>query len=229
MTEQEFRALFRVAFADPPPRAPEATTATSVGRRINRVDGPIHWSAGIAVAALTVVVVATLMVIPRQHTPGAPNSGQSTAMPPTMAVPWLATPSAGGMGSRRVTWAQAQADSPDPLLAPTWRPVGIVGPRIIQDVLGPDGRALVTITEYGSYDGRSVLVEQFHSASEPLIPSPSVDGNIGSQPVKYYDLDSGGNPSAVQVRVSAGVYVSVETLGLTLDELNHLAASLAVR
>ena len=148
-----------------------------------------------------------------------PNSGAQALAGISTAAPSLR--------SQTVSWAQAQADSLDQLLMPQWLPFPSGHVSSVQDLIGPDGHAMEVISIYRSHDQRYVLIEQLHSPRQPSVPGASFGAQIGTHPATFYELDSSGSPSAVMVGEGHGVYVSVEAIGFTADELTHIAASLA--
>jgi hypothetical protein len=97
---------------------------------------------------------------------------------------------------------------------------------VVQEVKGPDGWATVTITDYRSLDGRSVLVTQYHQQQFKIqVPGPSTLGTVGDQPATFYEYVD-GTPTAVTWQLPDGKYVDIITAGLTADELTRVATGL---
>ena len=109
---------------------------------------------------------------------------------------------------------------------PGWLPFNSYRPSVVQEVKGPDGRAIETITEYQSPDGRSVLIQQnHHFGVNVTVPGPSKPGMIGDQPATFYQY-VGGTPTAVIWKLPDGEYVDITTDGLTAEEMTHIATAL---
>ncbi len=85
---------------------------------------------------------------------------------------------------------------------------------------------MVTITEYRSFDGRSVLIQQYHPQQFNVkVPGPSKPGRVGDQPATFYEYVD-GTPTAVTWQLRDGNYVDVSTLGLTAEEMTRVATAL---
>jgi len=143
-----------------------------------------------------------------------------------VSTPQFVPSGAPALKSQPVSWPRAMADSPDALLVPGWLPFSFYRPSQVQEIMGPAGRAIETISEYESRDGRSVLIHQGHWPQWSVqVRGQSTAGTIGDQPATFYGYVD-GNPTAVTWTLADGEGVVVITGGLTLAEMTHVAAAL---
>jgi hypothetical protein len=109
---------------------------------------------------------------------------------------------------------------------PGWLPFNDYRPSQVQEIMGPAGRAIETISEYESHDGRSVLIHQSHWPEFNVeVRGPSESGTIGDQPATFYGYVD-GTPTAVTWALPDGDDVIVITAGLTLAEMTQVAVAL---
>jgi hypothetical protein len=221
MTEADFRRRLAEAYgrglSSPSVLRLAASAALAASAdRAHSTDRPPRWFAVGSTLFIAGLVVATMLAAGAVHRAVAPVAPAPYAGPSATPV----------LTSVRVTWGQAQADSPDPLLVPGWLPFNSYRPSVVQEIKGLDGRAIETITEYQSPDGRSVLIHQNHQlAVKVTVPGPSKPGMIGDQPATFYQYVD-GTPTAVIWKLPDGEYVDITSEGLTADELTHVATAL---
>jgi hypothetical protein len=234
MTEQEFRQRMTEAVGGglSSPSALRATAAAALAASADgasRTDQPARWVALGSAVFIAAAVVATMLAAGALHhavTPAPSASHRASLMPQITTNP--VPPGSQVISSESVSWAQAQADSPDPLLVPGWLPSShyLIHRAVVQEIKGPGGRATETITDYRSLDGRSVLVTQYHQQQINVqVPGPSTPGTIGDQPATFYEYVD-GTPTAVIWQLPDGNYVDIITAGLTADELTRVATAL---
>ena len=234
MTEQEFRQRVTEAFGSRL-SSPSALRATAAAALAASADGasrtyqPARWLALGSAVFIAAAVVATMLAAGALHhavTPASSASHRASLMPQLTTNP--VPPGSPVISSESVSWAQAQADSPDPLLVPGWLPSShyLIHRSVVQEIRGPDGRATVTITDYRSLDGRSVLVTQYHFHQFNVqVPGPSKPGTVGEQPATFYEYVD-GTPTAVTWQLPDGNYVDITTAGLTAEEMTRVATAL---
>lgn len=221
MTEADFRRRLAEAYgrslSSPSVLRLAASAALAASAdRASSTDRPPRWFAVGSTIFIAALVVATMLAAGAVHRAIAPVAPAPHPVPSATPV----------LTSGRVTWPQAHADSPDPLLVPGWLPFNSYRPSVVQEVKGPDGRAIETITEYKSPDGRSVLIQQnHHFGVNVTVPGPSKPGMIGDQPATFYQY-VGGTPTAVIWKLPDGEYVDITTDGLTAEEMTHIATAL---
>jgi hypothetical protein len=234
MTEQEFHQRMLEAygsgFSSPGAlRAAAAAALAASADGASRTDQPARWLALGSAVFIAAAVVATMLAAGALHravTPAPSASHRASLMPQITTNP--VPPASQVISSESVSWAQAQADSPDLLLVPGWLPSGhyLIHRSVVQEVKGPDGRATVTITDYRSLDGRSVLVTQYHQQQISIqVPGPSTSGTVGDQPATFYEYVD-GTPTAVTWQLPDGNYVDIITAGLTAEEMTRVAIAL---
>jgi hypothetical protein len=234
MTEQEFRQRVAQAYGSglSSPGALRATAAATLAASAggaSRTDQPARWLALGSAVFIAGAVVATMLAAGALHhavTPASSASHRASLMPQLTTNP--VPPGSPVISSESVSWAQAQADSPDPLLVPGWLPSShyLIHRSVVQEIRGPDGRATVTITDYRSLDGRSVLVTQYHFHQFNVqVPGPSKPGTVGDQPATFYEYVD-GTPTAVTWQLPDGNYVDITTAGLTAEEMTRVATAL---
>ena len=111
------------------------------------------------------------------------------------------------------------------LLKPGWLPFRSSpsdGPRQVQEYHDSNGRLFMIVTVYYGPDGQTVAItQQFQAARLSL---PGLEGPVGSSPVPW--AGSSGNLSLAW-KVSGGRYLFVQGTGLTEDQLQRIAASMA--
>ena len=156
----------------------------------------------------------------------APASPRSAPSRPAV----LPVPDAESAASRLqpVTLTEAEAAARQagvPLMKPGWLPFRSSpsdGPQQIQEIHDSNGRLFMIITFYYGPDGQTLAItQQFQAAQLSL---PGLEGTVGSSPVAW--ARSGGNLSLAW-KVSGGRYVFVQGTGLTEDQLQRVAASMA--
>ena len=234
MTEQEFRQRVTEAFGSglSSPSALRATAAAALAASADtapRTYQPAGWLAVGSAVFIAAAVVATMLAAGALH--HAVTPAPSAPHPVSLMPQFTTNPVPSGspvISSESVSWVQAQADSPDPLLVPGWLPSShyLIHRSVVQEIKGPDGRATETITDYRSLDGRSVLVTQYHFHQFNVeVPGPSKPGTVGDQPATFYEYVD-GTPTAVTWQLPDGNYVDITTAGLTADELTRVAAAL---
>jgi hypothetical protein len=221
MTEADFRRRLAEAYgrglSSPSILRLVASAALAASAdRASSTDRPPRWVAVGSTIFIAALVVGTMLAAAAVHRAIAPLAPAAQTVPSATPV----------LRSVRVTWAQAQTDSPDPLLVPGWLPFNSYRPSVVQEVKGLDGRAIETITEYQSPDGRSVLIHQnHHFGAYVTVPGPSKPGMIGDQPATFYQYVDGA-PTAVIWKLPDGEYVDITTEGLTAEEMTHIATAL---
>jgi hypothetical protein len=221
MTEADFRRRLAEAYgrglSSPSILRLVASAALAASAdRASSTDRPPRWFAVGSTIFIAALVVGTMLAAAAVHRAIAPLAPAAQTVPSATPV----------LRSVRVTWAQAQTDSPDPLLVPGWLPFNRYRPSVVQEVKGLDGRALETITEYQSPDGRSVLIHQnHHFGAYVTVPGPSKPGMIGDQPATFYQYVSEA-PTAVIWKLPDGEYVAITTDGLSAEEMTHIATAL---
>jgi hypothetical protein len=221
MTEQEFRRRVAEAYGNElsSPSALRAAAAAALAASRDARPGTRRHVPRFAVVPAIVfaaLVVSTMVAAGALHRVVTEGSSTTRSVPPKSQV----------LTSESVSWAQAQADSPDPLLVPGWLPFNSYHPSQVQEITGPDGRATETITEYRSRDGLWVLIQQNHQhAFNVKVPGPSKPGTIGDQPATFYEFVD-GTPTAVIWQLLDGKYVDIIASGLTAAELTQVAATL---
>ena len=221
MTEADFRRRLAEAYgrglSSPSILRLVASAALAASAdRASSSDRPPRWFAVGSTIFIAALVVGTMLAAAAVHRAIAPLAPAAQTVPSATPV----------LRSVRVTWAQAQTDSPDPLLVPGWLPFNSYRPSVVQEVKGLDGRAMETITEYQSPDGRSVLIHQnHHFGAYVTVPGPSKPGMIGDQPATFYQY-VGEAPTAVIWKLPDGEYVAITTDGLSAEEMTHIATAL---
>ena len=150
MTEQEFRQRMTEAVGGglPSPSAlrlqlPRLLAASADGA--SRTGQPARWLAfGSAVCIAAAVVAAMLAAGALHH---AVTPAPSAPHPASLMPQFTTNPVPSGspvISSESVSWAQAQADSPDPLLVPGWLPSShyLIHRSVVQEIKGAwrDGR-----------------------------------------------------------------------------------------
>jgi hypothetical protein len=180
------------------------------------------------VIAVSALVLSASAFLHAGAKPGqlAPASSLGAAPRPAAAP----VPDAESMASRLqpVTLSGAEAAARQagvPLMKPGWLPFRSSpsdGPRQVQELHNSDGRLFMIITVYYGPDGQTLAItQQFEAAQLSL---PQLEGAVGSSPVSW--ARSRGNLSLAW-RDSGGRYLFVQGTGLTEDQLQRVAASMA--
>jgi hypothetical protein len=112
-----------------------------------------------------------------------------------------------------------------PLMKPGWLPFRSSpsdGPRQVQELRDPAGQLLSIITVYHGPGGQAIAVTQQFQAG-PLSLA-DLQGTVGASPAPW--SGSGGGLSLAW-KTSGGRYLIVDGSGVTQDELQRVAASMA--
>ncbi len=224
MTEQELRLRFQTAFGDPLPASALAAGSRhaleGAAGRPSRM-GARDWATALIAVVAAAAAVGILGSGAALHS-RLSSASKSTPHPPQVQV------SQSFSQSVQVPLAQAMADSPEPLLFPTWLPWPNA-PLRVQEIAPPGEKATLTILEYRNRDGRSVLIDEQHEGGiGSWIPGSGriEQGSISGQPAVFFDFNSNGTPTGVAWQLANGHQVMVTTQGLTKAELVRVAESL---
>ncbi|PZR95349.1 MAG: hypothetical protein DLM67_11090 [Candidatus Nephthysia bennettiae] len=157
-----------------------------------------------------------------------------SAVPPSRIAPSnpaaLETRNSGTVAARSqpVTLPQAEAEARQagtPLLKPGWLPFRSSPgnrPRQLRELRDPAGQLLSIVTVYYGSKGQTIAVTQQFQAG-PLNQA-DLRGTVGTSPAPW--SGSGGGLSLAW-KTSGGRYVIVDSNGVTQEELQRVAASLA--
>jgi hypothetical protein len=130
--------------------------------------------------------------------------------------------------SQPVTLSEAEAGARQagtPLMKPGWLPFrssSSDGPRQIRALRDPAGQLLSIVTVYYGPRGQTIAVTQQFQAG-PLSLA-DLQGTVGTSPAPW--SGSGGGLSLAW-KTSGGRYLIVDGAGVTQDELQQVAASMA--
>jgi hypothetical protein len=130
--------------------------------------------------------------------------------------------------SQSVSLAEAEArarQAGTPLMKPGWLPFRSIpsdGPRQVQELRDPAGQLLSIITVYYGPGRKTIAVTQQFQAG-PLSLA-DLQGTVGTSPTPW--SGSGGGLSLAW-KTPGGRYLTVDGTGVTEDELQRVAASMA--
>jgi hypothetical protein len=217
MTESELRQRLHAAFDAPLPTATQLRVQLTLQQSRSRFRERALATAGALAAVLVVsAIVAVMLGAAGLRTHGAPATTSSPRPTATLY-----------MRSHVVTLEEAKADSPDPILLPTWLPFPSISPRL-QQIDAPEGRSSVTIIDYPARSGHGdLLITELHSTVTDFRPAGRTEaGTVGGQPALFSQFGSDGEPAAVAWMLPNGHYVTIQASGLTKSELVKVAESL---